>query len=161
MSYKPQRTVYNMQFEDYPGLEVSAQSASLGRLFKFQGMSQMPLEKMSEEFQKDIFGFFASRIITWNVSHPDLDSNELEENGGKGVCSVCGMLPDAPLPTTQEAMFCLPLEFIMNIIKGWMETLMKVSDPKGGSLNNGGSTTPAQQAMEVMQRLAEMQSPRT
>lgn len=151
--YQPQRKIYNMQFEAYPGLEVSAQSASLGRLFKFQSMSNMPLSEMSAEFQKSIFGFFASRIITWNVTHPELDADEEES----GVCSVCGMAAGAPLPTTQESMFCLPLEFIMDIIKGWMTTLMRVSDPKDESSNNGGNNT----LEEMMKRLGEMQNPRT
>jgi hypothetical protein len=140
-----------MQFDAYPGLEVTTIGASLGRMLDL-GPSRVSLD-MSREEQLKMFDFFATRIVTWNVEHPDLTD---DERTPEGLCVRCGLAEDMPLPTTITGLLCLDPSFITALIMGWMEAVTRVSGPKGQSTNDGGLNMQA-----LMSQLANLQSPQT
>lgn len=149
MGYKPNRKLYRLEFEDYPGLEITATSTSLGKLMHLASMELRLGSGIPESERTELFEFFASKIVTWNVEHPELDTTRED-----GTCLQCGLAEGAPLPTTLEGILCLDLTFTMSIIIGWMTTLTKASLPKGMSLKNGGIVPE-----DLMKQLGELQSP--
>lgn len=146
MGYKPEKTVYNLEFADREGLEVSAKSATLGEIEKVQKL-RVDMHEQDEAKRMELFNFFSSKLIKWNVEHPDTDDG--------GPCAVCGLLPDIALPATTASMMCLDLDFVMEIIIGWVFAVARVSAPKGMSLKHGESDIPE----EVRKRLETLQNP--
>ena len=71
MGFKPQVKLYNLEFNDYPGLEIYARGASLGRLLELGQIELAP--NMNEELRDQVFGFFATRIAQWNMEHPEIE----------------------------------------------------------------------------------------
>lgn len=150
MGYRPERKTYNLQFEAYPGLTVSVRGTSMGKLFELVKYQNIDAASLDEEAKQKIFGFFASRVITWNVEHPEL---ETEEEIAADACAVCGLPSGVPLPTTVEGMFCLDLSFIYDIINGWTKGIAQVNAPKEQSSSGGGS-----QDLISMMKLGELQN---
>ena len=109
---------------------------------------------------------FATRIITWNIVHPEVEpsddgSQEAYDQAHNEMitpaCPVCGLLEDDPLPTTLKGMECLEMSLVLSIMFGWVAAVASASDPKGPSLSNGEPTIPE----GLMRMLGEMQSPLT
>lgn len=148
MGYRPARTVYTLEFEDYPGMEVSCYGSALGELIEVSDL-QFSMSEVDKNKQKEIFTFFASKLVTWNLEHPEVSTTD-------GLCSSCGSKPGVPLPTTVEGMLCLELKFIMTIILNWVAAMTRVSDPKGLSSNSGGMNM-----QDMMMQLGQLQSPMT
>lgn len=147
MGYKPEPKQYQVEFEKHPGLEMSCYGATIGELLDTSNL-QFNMG-MDEESKRKVFDFFQSRLITWNVEHPDCRMDE------DGNCVRCGIKPGNPLPTTTEGMFCLELTFVMDLIMGWMTAIVQVSLPKGMNFSNGVPGIPE----EVMNQLANLQNP--
>lgn len=148
MGYKPVRKLYELEFEQYPGLEVTARSASLGELSDAYDLN-INVNNMDKEKRLEVFKFFEDKLISWNIEHPELFDSRQE------TCPQCGLKEDEPLPTTSAAMMCLEIAFVMDIIFGWLNTVARVSVPKKGNTSNGGVTIPE----EVMQQLERLQNP--
>lgn len=146
MGYQPPRKVYSVEFERHPGLEMSCYGASIGELLDTSDLKFRV--NVSPEEQRKLFEFFQSRLVTWNVEHPEcpLDND--------GNCARCGMKPGNMLPTTVEGMFCLDISFVMDLIMGWMTAVVQVSLPKGMNSLSGAPNIPE----EVMSQLASLQS---
>lgn len=144
MGYRPPSKHYEMEFTDHPGLEVTARGASIGELLN---MSTVDIKLNNPEEAKKVFEFFSSRVITWNVEHPEVSTMH-------GACPRCGMNEGQPLPSTVEGMLCLDMSFIMGIIFGWINHLMRVSVPKELNLNGGGPNL-----TDLTSQLAQLQSP--
>lgn len=148
MGYKPVRKIYNLSFEEYPGLEVVMGSMALGKLMDVAKL-QLRLNEPDEAKRLEIFKLFSDKLIRWNVEHPENEETEL--------CPRCGMAEGTELPATIDGLLCLDLEFIMAIVFGWISTLSRVNPGKGMNLNNGENNIQE----EVMKQLAMMQSPMT
>jgi hypothetical protein len=156
MGYKPVKKVYSLEFVDHPGLEVVTRGATLGEIKAVQKMNINVNEK-DEEKKLEVFHFFASKLISWNMEHPEVETDQ-------PTCALCGLQEDAPLPTTVNGMLCLELHLIITIIKGWVFAVARVADPKEMSLNDGesnGLESPPQNGItpETMQRLETLQNP--
>jgi hypothetical protein len=149
MSYKPQSKLYDLEFQDFPGLEVRTRSASIGEIQKSYQLN-VKIDETDPEKQSAIFTFFESKLVSWNLVHPELSG--VDENG---KCALCGLAEDDPMPPTKLGMMCLDLGLIMSIITGWITTVARVTPPKGQSSNSGGIDIPE----EVMRQLEMLQSP--
>lgn len=152
MSYKPGRKIYELTYVDYPGLEVRMHGTTIGKL---EALSKLAanISAATPEQKMSIFQFFVSKLISWNIVHPEVIT-EASDGPQEGVCANCGMMEDDPLPTTPAGLGCLELEFVTNIIRGWMETIGGASGPKAPNISNGGMNTETQ-----MNRLGNLQSP--
>lgn len=170
MGYRPVKKVYNISYEDYPGLILKAVSAPLGKLFE---ISNMRVEVIQEDEAKRmlVFDEFAKRIVEWNIEHPEIEDSatatvamgtatEMEalvKRLEMGVCARCGLAEGELLPANGSAMLCLDLDFVVSLLMGWIEATSRVSVPKDLNSNAGGSNT----REEATDRLAAMQSPLT
>lgn len=146
MGWTQPETVYQIEYQEYPGLEVTTYGASIGELLQ---AGRMPLQggsNLSEEDAKNAFGFFAEKIVTWNVEHP-------RRNIKDGVCKVCGLAPGQPLPSTVDGLLCLDFTVALKIMFGWMNHLMRVSAPKELSSSLGEN-----EPEDLMQKLAQRAS---
>ena len=151
MGYKPVRKVFALEFVDYPGLEIKARSAPLGELSKAYDMN-VKINEPDKAKRLESFKFFADRLISWNIDHPEVSE---KGNDNYPACGACGLLEDAPMPPTVDSMMCLELDMSMAIIVGWINTIAKVSIPKGQSFNGGETNIPEDLArqLEAMQSL--------
>jgi len=157
MGYKPARKTYALTYVDYPGLEVLMHGTTIGRL-EALGKLGANIASATPEQQMSVFRFFADKLIAWNVLHPEMEQVP-DSNGVMYVpelCPACGLAEDDPLPADARAMGCLELEFITNVIKGWIETIGGASVPKVSNGSNGGMSTPTQTS-----QLGLLQSPLT
>ena len=137
MGYQPGKKLYNLQFEDFPGLEVAATGTSLGKLMHVS-TTPLDLNQQDEEKRMEIFNFFAERLVKWNIEHPALEEIASEELDGIKVCAHCLLPEGAPMPCTATSLLCLELDFVMRIIFGWVGAISRVSIPKELLLNGGG-----------------------
>ena len=117
MGYRRQPTVYRLIFQEYEGLEVMARSVSVEELLKITGLANQMTSKPDNKQVEALFGFFAKRLVSWN----------LEDEDGK------------PVPATLKGLLGEELGFILNIVQAWVRAITGVSPP----LLNGSSGGPA------------------
>lgn len=134
MSYRPSRKTYNLVFEDFPGLEVTALSASLKEIDSVETLNQ-DTTRPEKERRMVLFQLFADKLVSWNMEHPDTGE---------------------ALPPTLAGILELDLDFIMPIIIGWVTTITRASLPKGMNSSNGVNDSLSEEAMKL---LATMQNP--
>lgn len=152
MGYKPEASFYELVFEDMPGLEVTARGGSMAELIEMETL-KVTINESDPKKKLAVFEFLSSRIITWNMEHPDTK----KVKGEWQPCAKCGLLPDAPLPSTVDHMMCLELKTIMGVFFGWIFSVARLSLPKGMNLSDGGPNIQE----ELMNQLAKLQSPGT
>jgi len=153
MGYKPTKKVYELNFTDFPGLEISATSCALGKLMHL-GTLNIRMDEQDEDKKMELFNTFAACLMSWNMEHPAL-------NDGDEVCLACGLAEDAPMPCTVDSLLCLDLDFIMPILFGWMAAVSRISVPKGLSLSDGGRNI-QEEAMRLLgqhQNLSTLPTP--
>lgn len=155
--YKPKKILHNVTYVQYPGLLISSKGTTIGKLQKLAGMKITVNEKDQEKVDY-VFKFFTSRVITWNLLHPEIEIDD-DSNAPDGTdmleCPVCGLHEDDLLPTTHEGLYCLDMSFVLSLIFGWMAAIAGASDPKGLNSSDGELSTLKENAMS---RLAEMQN---
>lgn len=152
MGYKPTVKLYNLEFVDYPGLEIYARGASLGKLLELGQIQMTP--DMSEELRDAIFGFFATRIARWNMEHPEIEP--LPDGRVPAECPRCGLAEGTPMPISTESLLCLDITFVLSLIVGWMGILTRVSGPKEPNSSDGEMNS---LTAEYLKRLDSLASP--
>lgn len=152
MGYKPTTSSYELVFEDMPGLTVTARGGSMAELIEMESL-KVSINESDPRKKLAVFEFLSSRIITWDMEHPDTKKVEDEWQ----PCARCGLLPDAPLPSNVEHMMCLELSTIMSVFFGWIFAVARLSLPKGMNLSDGGPNIQE----ELMSQLAKLQNPGT
>lgn len=153
MGYKPQTKLYNLEFNDYPGLEVFARGASLGKLLELGQTAMNPQALSNDDNLKDrTFGFFITRIASWNMEHPEIEP--LPDGRVPAACERCGLPEGTPMPVTLESLMCLDMAFVLSLIVGWMSVLARVSAPKEMNSSDGGMNSLTEQYLNQLDRLA-------
>lgn len=136
--YTPASKIYNVSYEDFPGLLIKCKSSTLGEIRALGQSGNVDSQNQ----------FFASRIVSWNMGHPPLKVTDAV------VCPMCSLAESSPLPVTAEALLCLDFDFLLALIAGYMSAVTRVSVPKGLNLNLGET---AQE--DLMRQLAQLQNP--
>lgn len=150
MGYRPGFKTYNIDFTDFPGLTLTTYGASVGELMDLAAM-QPKLNEPDPAKRDAIFTYFATRLVTWNMEHPDLITPTED-----ALCGRCGLAPGQLMPTTVASIRCLELSFFMSLVFGWMSAVAQVSGPKGLSSSNGENPL-----ADMMMQLAQQQNPLT
>ena len=150
MGYKPKVKLYELEYTDYPGLEVFARGASLGTLLEL-GQIKLTAD-MSDELRDKVFGFFATRIAQWNMEHPELEP--LADGRVPAECPRCGLAEDTPMPISLESLMCLDINFVFSLIVGWMSILTSVSAPKGPNSSSGETNSLTEEYLRKLDGLA-------
>jgi hypothetical protein len=151
MGYKPEtQKATKYTFTDYPGLEVYAVTPSMGELMDVADL-KMNFNDAQEKRMR-AFDTFVRHVKTWNIEHPEVPSEDGEENP---PCPRCGLREDEPLPTTSKHFMCLPMPFTLGVFFGWLSTVSRVDPTKFINLNSGGQNIQE----DLMRMLGEMQNP--
>lgn len=164
MGFKPVKKLLDLEFVDYPGLEIRARSASIAEIKEAQELNiDVGKKDIADEERLEAFTFFEKKIVTWNLEHPELDESSEED---PERCKFCGLKEDEPMPPTVKSMMCLDFSLMLAIVFGYIQTVARVAVPKGMSLPNGVSNGLGNVPMdgvesETMQKLATLQSPGT
>lgn len=147
-TYKPPKKSFRVRYEDYPGLLIVARSTRLKKLTRVANLAG----RSDAGAVNEIFQFFSSCIMSWNMEHPELDN----ENEELDVCEDCGLAEGQLMPSTAEYVACLDIDFVMKLIMGWVSVLTSVSAPKGMNLPSGEqqSTNGDQKALTNLGNLA-------
>lgn len=146
MGYKPEvpkATKYT--FTAFPGLEIYATTPSMGELMDVADL-KMNFNDAQEKRMR-AFTVLTNHVTVWNLEHPSVSTKD-------GKCPRCGLAEDDPLPTTGEALLCLPMTFTLGVFFGWLSEVSRVNPTQYMSSNNGGSNIQE----EVMRQLGEMQN---
>lgn len=154
MSYKPVTKTYTLEFVDKPGLLVTAAGATVAEITYASRLS-LNVNEEDDEKRMEIFEFFAGKLISWNIIHPELPVYSPPEPYHR-ECINCGLPEDAPMPPTPTSMMCLELDLVSVIIMGWIFAVARVSVPKGLNSSNGGNNGLTE---AVMQELEKLQNP--
>lgn len=133
----PVPTVYRITFRHQPGIVVMCKSSPLGTLMK---LSNMKIDPKDQKENMKAFGYFAKRIIDWNVDHPEIEQ-EFEGEDLTDTCPECGLMAGDRLPITAKGLACLAIDFVQLLIAAWMTKVSRVSLPKDESLSDGESST--------------------
>jgi len=150
--FTPSVQRYQVEYEDYPGLVITAIGASMGMLERLAKMPKPVMDPTKDIQNNPTYDFFASRIVEWTMQHPPVDSFGTDHNDMH--CPTCGLLEDEPLPPTSHHMRCLDSTLVMKLLKGWMTAVSGVTAPKEKSMSSGDATTLGAQ----MLRLGEIQN---
>jgi hypothetical protein len=155
MGYKPKSKLYDLEFSDYPGLEVFARGASLGKLLDL-GTIQMTPQEMAQNpaLRDEVFGFFVTRIAQWNMEHPEIEP--MPDGRVPAECQRCGLAEGTPMPISLESLLCLDIAFVLALMTGWMVVLTRVSLPKEMSSNDGETNSLMDQHLSQLEKLASL-----
>jgi hypothetical protein len=126
MGYQRKPTIYHITFEDYPGLEVDAKSVSIEEYLKISRLADQMAAKPAEEQVEELFGWFARRLVRWN----------LEDEEGK------------PVPPTVGGLMGEELPFAYAIVMAWVNKVVGVSAPLRAA-SGGGAPSQAPDPTEA------------
>ena len=127
MGYRRQPKVYNLKWEDEPGLEVLARSPSVGELLKITRLAD-ELSAPSDEKDKQLtefFGWFARHLIGWNLEEGDGEDAE-----GK------------PVPPDLHGVLSLDMELAMKIAMTWVQAISGTLPPLAAPSSETDGTNP-------------------
>lgn len=147
--------IYNLHFSEYPDLEIKCKGTSIAKLQWLQSLN-VNVNK-PEDAMYPAFDYIVSRVVSWNLEHPDIEDDE--DKNDDGTCVHCGLHPDSgePLPLVRQSLMCQGMSFFGRFVFGYMFAVARVSVPKEMSLNDGAPNIQE----EVMSRLAAMQNQST
>jgi len=126
VGYRRRPTIYHLTFEDYPDLEVDARSVSIEEYLKIAKLADQMTAKPAEDQVQELFGWFAKRLVRWN----------LEDEDGKPVPATLGGLMGEELP------------FVFKIVMAWVNEVVGVSAPLR-TASGGGASSRAPDPMEA------------
>lgn len=128
MGYVRERKVLRLRFADpeMDGLIVRARVISLGQFLEVVGLREVDPKSMGREELDKLFGVFVGALLEWNLEEP------------AGV----------PVPVTIEGVHSQDADFIMAIIRAWVDGIASVSGPLGAASSNGGRSLEASMPME-------------
>ena len=121
MGYKRTPKLYQLTFEDHPGLEVTMRALDIDGFTKLArlagGLKNVDLRRAEGPelnaalaAMDEMFARFAKALREWN----------LEDD-------------DGPVPATAEGVRGQDLDFILEILTGWMDAIASVDTPLNGS----------------------------
>ena len=117
--YRRSRKLYDLTFEDFPGLEMRCTSLPVGDLLEILQLAESLGARPKPEQVDDLFGRFAEHIVSWNYE---------DEEGA-------ALKPD--LETLKGEDF----DFVTKLISGWAQAIAGAPDPTkaaaGGDLEAG------------------------
>jgi hypothetical protein len=128
MGYKRPVKTYNLIFEDeeFNGLEVQTRSLPLGQFMNVMNLADAANGQGSAndtlKAVGDLFENFATALISWNLENED----------------------GSPVPADIDGIKSQDMEFILAIVRAWLEAVSSVNAPLGeGSTGGGTSQVPS------------------
>lgn len=133
MGYRPKRKVYRLAFEDADmgGLVIRAHSTSLGGLLAALGVLVIDTDDLRPEDLArlhELFETFAAALVEWNV----------EDDRGQ------------PVPATFEGVKSQDADFVLVVIRAWVDAVSGVPAPLGPPSPGGGPSAVPPLPMEPL-----------
>jgi len=137
--YQPKRKLYQLRFEDHPGLEVTMKGLSIEAFMSLargasalQGLDMAALKGPALEAAMDqvdgLFTRFAKSLRSWN----------LDDDDGQ------------PVPETVDGVRSQELAFILEITMSWMDAIASVDIPLPQPASASGTFPEASLPMEPL-----------
>lgn len=131
--FTPVRKTFRLQFtdEDMAGLEVVMRRGSMDGFVKIAKMAGLDTGRLKAtdpatlKVIDELLDVFSAALVSWNVE--DDDGN--------------------PVPATREGVGTQDDDFVLEIIRAWVEARASVSLPLGQPSNGGATTDPDQLLM--------------
>ena len=122
MGYRRQRKVYKLVFADpdMDGLVVRVRSVSVGTFFALAKADQ-------QDAIEGLLDVFADALVDWN----------LEDDEGE------------PVPASLDGVRSQDVDFLMPIMRAWVDAIRQVPGPLGNGSSGGGRSLEASLPMEV------------
>jgi hypothetical protein len=126
MGFRVDPTVYQLKFEDpqLKGLEVEAESLSVHDFLKMQELSDEA--GTSAQAAGQLLDGFAQNLVRWN----------LEDSHG-------------PVPATVDGVRGQKMDFVLMLIREWMNAIAGVDPTSQPGLNGGGTSQELSIPMEL------------
>lgn len=142
MGYRPNRVVYNLDFEgtELDGLQVKAASTSVGVLIDMTAMADLAeLGQNLSEAEKAKLGVDAIKAMRGLITEfaKVLRSWNLEDDDG------------SPVPADEAGLRGLEFPVFMKIVQTWMGAAASVSAPLPSGSPSGGPSLEASIPMDV------------
>jgi hypothetical protein len=136
-AYTRQRKVYKLVFEDpeMEGLVVKARSVPLGTLLELVDLASVVDERTTSlsgdeaAALRGLFSGFAQALVTWNLEQPVLDEAGDETGDSE------------PVPATLDGLYGQDMDFVLVVVKAWMDAMASVAGPLG-QRSPGGEPSP-------------------
>lgn len=116
MGYRRPARVFRLRFEDEPELEVMARSVPVGELLDIMKLADKMTGAPDEKSVKELFGWFAKRVIGWNLENED----------------------GTPVPATLEGVLGQDFDFALKLVMAWVQAVSSVQVPL--ATTSAGST---------------------
>jgi hypothetical protein len=126
MGYRRSRKVYKLAFEEFPGLEITTTSASVGELMEILELAGAMATKPDPDQMDMLFGAFAGHIREWN--YEDEDGN--------------------PLKPTLETLKGEDSDFVTKLIAGWAQAISRADVPLAPA-SSGTSRNPVEESIPM------------
>lgn len=132
MGFEAKKKTFKLVFADpeMAGLEVRAKSPAMDVFVGLTKLADLDTGTVSIKDMPQIeslFEHFADCLISWN----------LEEDG-------------VPVPTTKEGLYSQDLDFILEIIKAWVDAVASVPSPLGKPSGDGTQSPAVSIPMEPL-----------
>lgn len=127
--FRRSRKVFDMTFEEFPGLQIKAKSVPIGSMLevlKLAGSISAKAVPAQEDIER-LFGWFASRIVSWNYT---------DEDGGD-------------LPATVETLLDDDFDFVMKLIMGWVSAVSSSLVPTMPGPDSSSSRSPLEESIPM------------
>lgn len=114
--YKAQGTIFNLQFEEHPGLEVRVGSCSLGAIMALGDQPDRARAGAGLAEVRELIDLFTSRLKSWNL----VDEDEVD------------------VPTTTAGLLNhVDVNLALEIVVAWSDALTAVPDSLGKGSTSG------------------------
>ena len=123
--YRRSRRVYELEFKEYPGLTVMAESVSVGKLLRVMRLADEISSSPTEDQVRELFGTFADRVRSWTL---------LDEDG-------------EPIPPGLDSLLDEDFDFALTLVLAWVQAISSVSTPL--TTTSGTPTATASQRPEA------------
>jgi len=116
MGYRKVPTIYVLEFDKHDGLVVRMKGMKIGKLRRLIRVMDEDEDSRTGEMVEEVVDLFAGHLASWNL--------EPEEGGDT-------------LPTTREEVEELELNFLFDLVNGWMQAMTGVEDDLGKDSPSG------------------------
>jgi len=119
MGFRPQKTIYNLHFEDaaLADLELKVTSCTVNQFNEIMGGATAVGQEAIDGANK-LLALFAEHIVSWNLENDD----------------------GSPMPITAETLGDLEQPLVIRLIAAWQAAMVTVPNPsRPGSSSGAGS----------------------
>lgn len=141
MGYQREPTIYTIRYADHPGLVVRALGLSMGEFFDMGSLADLDIKNLNIEDLRRVFQPFADALQSWNLEYaldgPDRGEGPIYRKGD-------------PVPVTLAGILSYDMEFVFELLTGWMDSVISVDAPLAQPSTDGSLSLVESLPMDVL-----------